>query len=113
MAPLRLASLLYSDGLGLISVGIGTRSDMDALQQRLIAMGPGDGEPGGCSTLPPDQGYVEVEGQRVIRRRTDTCRTVLRLDGFEGVSVTLLARNELPGDEYVKVMESLARVNTP
>ena len=49
----------------------------------------------------------------MIRRRTDACRTVLRLDGFEGVSITLLARNELPGDEYVKVMESLARVNTP
>jgi hypothetical protein len=111
--PLRLASLLYSDGLGLISVGVAVRSDMDALQERLAALGPADGEPGGCSTLPPEQGYIAVGEKRLLRRRVDLCRTVLRLDGFEGVSVTLLSRNELPGDEYVKVMESLARVTTP
>jgi hypothetical protein len=110
--PLRLASLLYSDGLGLISVGVALREDMDRLQD-IAAMTPGEDEPGGCSTLPPDQGFVEVGDKRVVRRRVDLCRTVLRLDGFEGVSVTLLSRNELPGDEYVKVMESLARVSVP
>jgi hypothetical protein len=111
--PLRLAHLLYSDGLGLISVGIARRNDMDGLQARLAAMTPGDEEPGGCSTPPADQGFVDLGDKRVVRRRVDLCRTVLRLDGFEGVSVTLLSRNELPGDEYVKVMESLTRVTTP
>jgi len=111
--PVRLASLLYSDGLGLISIGIGMGSDMDALQEKLAAMGPGDGEPGGCPTLPPDAGPVAAGSERMLRRRSDRCRTVLRLDGLEGVSVTLLCRNELPGDDYVKVMESLARVTTP
>jgi hypothetical protein len=111
--PLRLASLLYSDGLGLISVGVAVRSDMDALQEKLAALGPADGEPGGCSTLPPEMGVVAVGDKRLLRRRVDLCRTVLRLDGYEGVSVTLLSRNELPGDEYVKVMESLSRVTTP
>lgn len=111
--PLRLASLLYSDGLGLISVGIAVRSDMDALQVRLASLAPGEDDPGGCSTLPADQGYVELAGRRVLRRRVDLCRTILRLDDFEGVSVALLSRNELPGDEYVKVMENLARVTAP
>ncbi len=111
--PVRLASLLYSDGLGLISIGIAVPSDMDALQEKLAAMGPGDGEPGGCATLPPDAGPVAAGPDRLLRRRSDRCRTVLRLDGLEGVSVTLLCRNELPGDEYVKVMESLKRVTAP
>lgn len=111
--PLRLASLLYSDGLGLISVGVAVRSDMDGLQDRITALGPADGEPGGCSALPPEERFVAIGEKRLLRRRVDLCRTVLRLDGFEGVSITLLSRNELPGDEYVKVMESLARVTTP
>jgi hypothetical protein len=109
--PVRLASLLYSDGLGLISVGVALASDMDALQARLASMDPADG--GGCATLPPEVGPVAVTAERTLRRRTDRCRTVLRLDGLEGVSVTLLCRNELPADEYVRVMESLARVSAP
>ncbi len=111
--PLRLASLLFSDGLGLISIGIAVRADMDALQERVGNAMTDDDVAGGCSTLPPEVGLVAVAEGRVLRRRTDLCRTVLRLDGLEGVSVTLLSRNELPGDEYVKVMESLARVTAP
>lgn len=111
--PVRLASLLYSDGLGLISIGVAVRSDMDALQQHLSRMRPGDVEPGGCAVLPPETGPVDLGGPQLLRRRTDLCRTVLRLDDVEGVSVTLLSRNELAGDEYVKVMESLKRVSAP
>lgn len=111
--PIRLASLLYSDGLGLISIGVAQRADMDALQERLSTSMEGEEPPGGCSTLPPEQTSLQAAEGRVLRRRVDVCRTVLRLDGLEGVSVTLLSRNELPGDEYVKVMESLARVATP
>lgn len=111
--PIRLASLTYSDGLGLISLGIADRADMDALQERLAGAMSGEEASGGCSTPPPEAGAVAVRGGRVLRRRVDVCRTVLRLDGVEGVSVTLLSRNELPGDEYVKVMESLGRPEAP
>jgi hypothetical protein len=116
--PVRLATLLYSDGLGLISVAVAVRSDMDALHEHMArvrpdAAMPSDGEPGGCATLPPETGPVDLGSERLLRRRTDLCRTVLRLDGLEGVSVTLLSRNELAGDEYVKVMESLGRVTAP
>jgi hypothetical protein len=111
--PVRLVSLLYSDGLGLISVGIALPPDMDALQARLAQMDPADPAEGGCATLPPEAGQIALARERVLRRRTDRCRTVLRLDDVDGVSVTLLSRNELPGDEYVKLMESLQRVTTP
>jgi hypothetical protein len=110
--PVPFASLLYSDGLGLLSVGIARRDDLDAIEKALASMPANPDDPDACPTLPPSTEPV-VEGEVVVRWRTDQCRTVLRLDDFHGVSVAVLSRNEVPSDEYLKVVKSLAVVPKP
>lgn len=114
--PVRLNILLYSDGMALISVAIAPRADMDLLEMDLSAMGPGAAIEGGCpqAALPKGERQVNAEGGRVIRVRSGECRTVFRRDGVrtgnreESLSVTLLCRNELPADAYLRMIASVA-----
>ena len=49
----------------------------------------------------------------VIRMRTDICRTVVRRDDLDGVSVTIIGRNEIPNDEYLRMVATLEKVGSP
>ncbi len=103
--PVRVASLTYSDGLAILSVGIAVPRDMDALEalQRMSRM---QEDPDACPGLPAPTGPLP-SGRAVVRLRTDACRTVMRRDDLPGVSVTLTGRNEVPLDDYLAVIESL------
>jgi hypothetical protein len=103
----RFAVYTWSDGLGALSVHVAPPEDMDAMQA-FAARFDQHREPQACPSLPGVAGEV-TEGSLVIRRRADACRTVLRVDDVEGVSVVVIGRNELPGDEYIRVVRSLAR----
>lgn len=106
----RLAWLAYSDGLADISLGIALPADMDALEAAVAAQPDRSGEDSeACPPIPEPVPPVAAGGV-LIRRRRDHCRTVLRLDGRQGVSVSLLGRNEIPEDEYIHVISSVARV---
>jgi hypothetical protein len=110
-SPVRLATLLYSDGLALISIAIAPPGDsqvLDRLDERMRSQE----EAGACPSLPPQRAKFD-EGKAVIRLREDACRVVLRREDLEGVLVTLTARNELALDEYVEVITSLEVVPKP
>lgn len=103
---IHVAYLTYSDGLALIGLAVARPEDMEAFEA-WQAQKPHN--PDACPTLPRSGGPVKTEGL-LIRRRYSRCRTVLRLDASEGVSVTLIARNELPQDEYVDMIASVVPV---
>lgn len=109
--PARLASLLYSDGVALLSVGVAPKDDMDAIMADSAPMPEGD-TPGGlddastCASQPVEPRNVQVE-QGLVRVRQGPCRTVLRRDDLAAMSVVLLARNELPLEVYLEVANGL------
>ena len=107
-APVQLVSQLYSDGLALISVGVALRRDMDIIETMTAGMVESD-DPAGCPGLPADPRIVREDDQ-VIRMRSDTCRTVLRRDDLGDVSVTIIGRNELPVEEYLRMIGTLRPV---
>jgi hypothetical protein len=107
----RVVWLRYGDGLAVIHIVVGPLAALDAFEaglarfrERIAAE-----QPDACPSLPAAQPDVAEEGL-VVRRRRDRCRTVLRVDGLEGVSATVMALNELPEDEYLAVIGSLERV---
>ena len=63
-----------------------------------------DGE--GCPGLEQEPRKVRSEG-KLVRLRSDTCRTVMRRDDLGDVSVTVLGRNELSAEQYLRVIQSL------
>lgn len=103
----QLVSQLYSDGLALISVAVAPRRDMDVIE-RMNAMEDND-DPSACPGLPEDAVNLRHEGS-VVRMRSDACRTVLRRDDLGAVSVTLIGRNELAADEYLRMVATLEAV---
>ena len=103
-----LAYLQYSDGLVNIGLGIALPEDMDAFET-WMATRPVEDDPDACPPLPEEARPLTADGE-LIRRRRDRCRTVLRLDGRGEVSVLLLGRNEIPEDEYLHVLASVAPV---
>ena len=103
-----LAYLQYSDGLVNIGIGIALPEDMDAFEA-WMATRPVEDDPDACPPLPEEARPLTADGE-LIRRRRDRCRTVLRLDGRAEVSVLLLGRNEIPEDEYLHVIASVAPV---
>jgi hypothetical protein len=105
-----MATLVYSDGLGSIVVTVAPAADMDAVEAMAARREEHRTGPEPCPTLPELTGDLR-EGGLLIRRRADLCRTVLRVDGLEGVSVAVVGRNEVPGDEYVRVVRGLARLD--
>ncbi len=108
-APVQLLSQLYSDGVALISVGIALSRDMDMIEALSGGMTEMD-SPTACPGLPADPRDIRHEGA-LIRMRTDSCRTVLRRDDLEGVSVTIIGRNEIAAEEYLRMMGTLTKVN--
>ncbi|MGE0192354.1 MAG: hypothetical protein AB7T63_09975 [Planctomycetota bacterium] len=107
------ATLLYSDGLGLISLVIAPRPDLDAIVSHYGQMPAREGDPNGCPGLPASTSEVR-DTRSVIRMRQDVCRTLLRRDDVaEDLSVMLLGRNELPLEAYVRAISGLRRVTGP
>ncbi|MDJ0973216.1 MAG: hypothetical protein QNJ98_01990 [Planctomycetota bacterium] len=110
--PARIVTLLYSDGMALISIGIARTPEMDALERSYAEMRrerPEDDDGQACPTLPAEPKRIPIR-DTTVRMRTDDCRTVLRRDDVGGMSVTLLGRNELTLDEYLAVIARLERV---
>ncbi len=107
----RRATLLYSDGLGLISVVIAPRDELDAIVTHYGRLPPDGGDPEACTAL-PDGISDDVTGSApVVRMREDTCRTILRRDDVDAnVSVMLMGRNELPLAAYVRAISAWKRV---
>jgi hypothetical protein len=106
--PVHLLSQLYSDGLALISVGVAPRRDMDLIETLTSDLSDED-DPTGCPGLPSDPKTLHDAGH-VIRMRSDLCRTVLRRDHLGGSSVTIIGRNELATEDYLRMMSSLRRL---
>jgi hypothetical protein len=106
--PVQLVSQLYSDGLAMISVGVAPKEDMNVIEALTAGMAETD-DPAACPGLPADTRDLEQNGS-VIRMRTDTCRIVLRRDDLPRISVTIIGRNELPTEEYLRMIGSLERV---
>ncbi len=81
----QLATLLYSDGMGLISIAISPQDDMDAIEaqygRQMAQVNPDD--PQACPGLPAEPQSIRTGGG-VVRMRTDKCRTVVRRDGIHG-----------------------------
>ena len=122
VVPARVASLLYSDGLALLSIAMAPPTEMDALEAlyaRMRAARDQDRPDVGstaCPTLPPAEMARVVSRSSsgdVVRWRQDVCRTVARRDGVSGLSVTLLGRNELSGDDYLDILMSVAPLDGP
>lgn len=113
--PARIVTLLYSDGMALISMGLGPTPDMNALEEVYAEMrrqrAPED-DTQACPTLPAQPRRIPIRGT-TVRLRSDDCRTVLRRDDVGGMSVTLLGRNELTVDEYLEVIAVLERFVPP
>lgn len=109
--PARIVTLLYSDGMALISIGMARTPEMDALEARYAEMRgrPSTDDAQTCPTLPAKPRRVPIR-DTTVRVRSDDCRTVLRRDDVGGMSVTLLGRNELTLDEYLAVIARLERV---
>jgi hypothetical protein len=100
----QIVSQLYSDGLALISLGIAPSGDMGVIEQMMSGMADPGLTP--CPGLPTEPRDIRHDGV-TIRMRTDSCRTVVRRDDLAGISVTLIGRNELPSDEYLRMIGSL------
>ena len=109
--PVKLLSQLYSDGLALISVGVAFRRDMDTIERLTAGMTEMD-SPTACPGLPGEPRDILHQGA-TIRMRSDACRTVVRRDDLEGVSVTIIGRNEIPNDEYLRMVATLEAVGKP
>jgi len=103
-----LATLEYSDGLANVGIGVAPPDDMDAFERWMASL-PLPDDPEACPPVPEAGRDIARDGE-VIRRRRDRCRTVLRLDGRGDVSVLLLGRNEIPEDEYLHILASVAPV---
>lgn len=104
------ATLLYSDGLALLSVLIAPVPDMNAILSHYGKMPPRSDDPQPCPGLPEKTTEVR-DVDRVVRMRTDVCRTLLsREDVEEGLSFVLMGRNELPLEDYVRAIAKLKRV---
>ena len=101
------ATVLYSDGMGLISLAIGPADHMDAIARHYSRMPARQGNSDVCPELPaPPENLVRKKG--VVRLREETCRVVLRLDEVaDDLSVMLIARKELPTESYLRMLESL------
>jgi hypothetical protein len=113
VVPARVVSLLYSDGLALLSIAVAPPAEMDALEAlyaRMRASREARREDStACQTTPAGEfARLARSSGDVVRWRQDTCRTVARRDGVAGLSVTLLGRNELSGDEYLDILLSVA-----
>lgn len=104
-----LAVLDYRDGMALIRILQGTREAIDAFEERERARDSRHHEEGTCPSLPEGPTPITTGGLRILRRK-DRCRTVLRVDDIEGVSVTVIGCNELSQDAYIEVIESLDAV---
>ena len=105
------ATLLYSDGMGLISVAVAPSDHMDAIVRHYSRMPEAqEGEGDGCAESPrPPKDLVRKKGQ--IRMHSGPCRTVLRLDEVaEGISVMIIGHNEVAREHYVQMIESLDRI---
>lgn len=107
-APVKLLSQLYSDGLALISVGVALSKDMDIIERLTAGMTEMD-SPTSCPGLPAEPRDILHQGA-AVRMRSDACRTVMRRDDLEGVSVVIIGRNEIPNDEYLRMVATLERV---
>lgn len=110
--PVRIATLIYSDGLATMMVLEAPPADLDRFEAFMRAMRDRPAsDASACPTQPESQPATQV-GDMVIRRRRDPCRTVLRVDDYDGrgVGVTLVAQNELSDDLYVDVMTGLELV---
>ena len=101
-----LAVLDYRDGMALVRLLQGTREAIDLFEERERARDRRHREEGACPSLPDEATPITSGGLRILRRK-DRCRTVLRVDGIEGVSVTVIGCNELSQDAYLEVVESL------
>ena len=106
--PVKLLSQLYSDGLALISVGVAFRADMDVIERLTAGMTEMD-SPTSCPGLPGEPRDILHQGA-TIRMRSDACRTVVRRDDLGGVSVVIIGRNEIPNDEYLRMVATLELV---
>jgi hypothetical protein len=112
-APIHFATLLYSDGLALLSLVIAPRPDMNAIMAQYGRMPARAGDPDSCPGLPKEVGEVH-DARAVVRMRSDICRTVLRRDDVaEDLSVMLMGRNELSLDTYVRAISGLRPVTGP
>ena len=103
----RRATLLYSDGLALLSVMVGPRADLNAIQGHYAKMKPRDDDPNACPGLPASPKELR-ESKAIVRMRADGCRTVLRRDDVEEeLSVMVMGRNELPTEAYLEAILDL------
>lgn len=109
-ASVHLVTQLYSDGMALISVAIAPPEDLDVIEATTGSMGDST-EPGTCPGLPADPREIRQDDS-VVRMRTDVCRTVLRRDDLPGVSVSIIGRNELPAEEYLRMIGSLRQIES-
>ncbi len=109
---LRFAMFTYSDGLAFLAVNVAPSQDMDALQAFAQKRDEHRARADACPSLPGVAGDVR-EGALLIRRRADLCRTVLRVDDVQGSSVAVMGQNEIPGDEYIRVIRSLVPQGEP
>ncbi len=107
--PVQLVTQLYSDGLALISVGVAPKEDMNVIESMTAGMTADQDDPAACPGVPQEVEDLRQNGS-VIRMRTDTCRVVLRRDDLEAVSVTIIGRNELPVEEYLRLIGTLRKV---
>jgi hypothetical protein len=109
-SPVQMVILRYSDGLARIDLYIAPPEDMRRFEEALRSGRKVD--IGACPTSianAPDE-LIPGDDDLVVRRNSDRCRTVLKIDDLGGVTVALVGRNEIPPDAYVEVVKSLARV---
>jgi hypothetical protein len=109
---IRMASMTYSDGFAVLSVGVASREDTERMEQFFARMRDKRSDPEACPTL-PERSAEWQEGDVVVRRRADRCHTVVRRDDVGGMTVTVMGRNELAPDEYVRVIVGMEAPAAP
>jgi hypothetical protein len=109
--PLRMGTVFvrYSDGLARLNFMMALAADMRRIQEiqrelaRLVA------DPAACpSTAESPVQLLAGADDLIVRRRSDTCSTILQIDRLGGVSIVLSGRNEVPREVYEEAMASLA-----
>lgn len=107
-------SLLYSDGMGIISMAIAPPDHMDAITRHVNKMPVRGGNTDVCPTLSGQPKDLLASRTGVIRMSSDRCRTVLRRDNVgDDLSVMLIGRNELSTETYLRIVQSLKPYKPP
>lgn len=100
--------LRYSDGLAELALSLLAAKDLRRIERmsRARPMRPrAEACPGAEATI---EELLASADELVVRRHSDRCGTVLKVDDIGGTAVLLRARNELPPEAYVAAIESLA-----